>query len=87
MSFVTIIGYFLNYFSCLVVFVTILLLMCFFIFLFNQFLTWFSFNNTHLCSISCEYGQMNYNPMCIQSVFAYFKMYGFIMMYNMYFIQ
>jgi hypothetical protein len=82
-----IIGYFFNYFLRLVVLLTTLSLMCFFIFLFEQFLTLFSSMNISLCSISCEYDQMNCNPICIQTVFTYFTMYGFIMVYNMYFTQ
>jgi len=82
-----IIAYFFNYFLRLVVLLTTLSLMCFFIFLFEIFLTFFSSKNIYLCFISCEYDQMNCNPIYIQTVFAYFRMYGFIMVYNMYFTE
>jgi hypothetical protein len=40
----------------------------FFITPFEQFLTWFSFKKTQLCSISYRCGKLNCNPQCILSV-------------------
>jgi hypothetical protein len=72
LSFVTIIGYFFSFFCIwlrLQLHYNYLVINVFIFLPFEQFLTWFSSKKTHLCFISCKFGQMSYKSMCIQSVF------------------
>jgi hypothetical protein len=71
-------------FGCACNYTTTTLHLMFFSFFFGQLITWYSSKKTHLCPISCKCGNW-VTTLCLFKVyFAYYKVYGFKIMYYMY---